>query len=134
MEEIIICGLIGLAFTALGLQLWQKSSHLRRNGEAATAIIFRNEAKYSIRKEIRYYPVIRFKTAEADEWITKQLSVGYNSPKPEGSNVSVKYDRDNPGEVMIDSPLTMTYLPLLLMSIGGIGLMAALFLAISPGL
>lgn len=64
-----------------------------------------------------YYPVVRFKT-ENQQWITQQLSIGYQPAKREGTKLEVIYDPEDPSNVEINSTFQLVILPRLFVSLG----------------
>ncbi|WP_160143473.1 DUF3592 domain-containing protein [Chryseolinea soli] len=117
----------------VGAKLWQDGNHLVKNGKTATAVVFRNNFKtYLEGGSGLYYPVVRFLT-DKQEWITEELSVGYNPKKREGAKLRVIYDPENPTEVEIHSILQLRILPLLFIVAGvaGMGLSSLEYLGIT---
>ena len=104
-------------FIILGAILWQKGNHLLANGKKARAVIFKNNYESSSSEDGVYYPVVRFKT-ENEEWITQQLSIGYQPAKREGTKLEVIYDPEDPSNVEINSTFQLVILPRLFVSLG----------------
>jgi hypothetical protein len=65
--------------------------------------------------------VDRFLT-DKQEWITKELSIGYSPAKREGTKLQVSYDPEDPTNVEITSSLQLEILPRLLVALGICGL------------
>lgn len=116
-------------FLILGGILYNKGRHLMKRGRRAQAIIFKNTLRFDNNLDC-YYPVVRFLT-ERNEWITHELSIGYSTPKPEGSKVEVIYDPLDPTVVEINSPLQLEVLPKIFLYIGTLFLLIALGLSLS---
>jgi hypothetical protein len=59
-------------------------------------------------------------------WITEELNVGYSPAKKEGTKLEVRYDPEDPSNVLTDSKLELEVLPRLLVGIGVFGLILLL--------
>lgn len=116
LNEIIVL-LVSTASIAIGAILWQKGNHLTATGKKAKAVIFKNNYSGTSPSGGMYYPVVRFLT-EKQQWITQELSIGYNPPKEEGTKLEVIYDPDDPTHVEINSPFQLEILPRLFVAIG----------------
>ncbi len=122
MAEEIILLFISIGALVVGIHLWQKGNYLLTNGKKAKAVIFKNN--YSSGNSSNpgtYHPVVRFLT-DKQEWITQELSIGYNPAKKEGTKLEVIYNPDEPTDVEINSRFQLEILPRLLVSIGVFGL------------
>jgi len=111
---------ISIGAFAIGAHHWQKGNHLLRNGKKTRAIIFKNNCESNESDGI-YYPVVRFLT-DKQEWITQELSIGYNPAKEEGTKLEVIYDPDDPNSVEISSGIQLKILPRILVIAGILGL------------
>jgi hypothetical protein len=120
----IIAALVSTGFVAIGFHLLQKGIYLSQNGKKAKAIVFKNNHKVS-RSGIIYYPVVRFLT-DKQEWITQELSTGSNPATQEGTSVEVIYDPDKPNNVEINSDFRLKVVPILLLTIGFVGLVVVI--------
>ena len=117
--ELILLIVAGL-FILIGTKLWQKGNHLQLKGKKAKAIIFKNNLKQSGASAGMYYPVVRF-TTDKQEWITQELNIGYSPPVPEGEQLEVIYDPDDPTTVEINSSFQLEMLPMIFICIGLVG-------------
>src|SRR5690554_3506193 len=108
MDPELIIIIISAAFIIISVKLRLKGNHLLLNGKKATAIIFKN--KLSGTGSGMYYPVVRFLT-DKQEWITQELNIGYSPPLPEGKQLEVVYDPDDPTTVEINSSFQLEILP-----------------------
>ncbi|MBI3218671.1 MAG: DUF3592 domain-containing protein [Bacteroidetes bacterium] len=119
--ELVILA-ISLVLIVVGVLLWQKGNHLLATGKKAKAIIFKNNYNAGVgRGGGTYYPVVRFLT-DKQEWITQELSVGYNPAIEEGTELEVIYDPHDPTTVEINSSFQLEVLPRLLFVLGVCGL------------
>ncbi len=109
----IIFLVLAILFLIIGARLWQKGNHLLPNGKSADAIVFSNNRN----NKGMSYPVVRFLTHN-QEWITKELSIGYNPAKKEGTKIRVIYDPDDTGVVEIHSRFQLEILPRIFVVIG----------------
>ena len=119
IDSELIVAIISLITFLAGAKLRQKGNYLLAHGRKTEAVIFTNNYKSDSNGGM-YYPVVRF-TTEKNEWITQELSIGFNPAKPQGTKLQVIYDPDDPKEVAINSTLYLEIIPLLLISIGCIG-------------
>ncbi len=119
MDIELIILLISSGLLVVGVSLLKKANHLLTNGKKAHAIVFKNNSSTS--GGGTYYPVVRFLT-DKQEWITKELSIGYSPAKPEGTKLTVIYDPADPTNVEINSPLQLEILPRLFVTLGAGGL------------
>ena len=62
-----------------------------------------------------YYPVVRFQT-DKQEWITQQLKTGVAGVLPEGTEMTVIYDPQNPTH--IEFKWVLIYFPLFFLAFG----------------
>ncbi|NOS91903.1 MAG: DUF3592 domain-containing protein [Cyclobacteriaceae bacterium] len=113
---------ISLVLIVVGVLLWQKGNHLLATGKKAKAIVFKNNYNAGVGRDGGvYYPVVRFLT-DKQEWITQELSVGYDPAIEEGTELEIIYDPDDPTTVEINSSFQLEVLPRLLIAIGICGL------------
>jgi hypothetical protein len=110
---------ISTGLLVLGAYFWQKGNHLLKNGKKAEAIVFSNTFKANSDNGV-YYPVVRFLT-DKQEWITKELNIGTNPKKPEGTKIQVLYDPEDPTDVQINSTFALEILPRIFTTLGVMG-------------
>lgn len=122
MTKEIILLLISFAALGVGIQLWQKASHLLKNGKKAKAVIFKNNySSGNSNSPGMYHPVVRFLT-DKQEWITQELNVGYNPAKKEGTKLEVIYDPEDPTTVEINSAFQLEIILKGFVGVGAFGL------------
>jgi hypothetical protein len=110
--------IVSMGLMGLGIYLWQKSSYLLSVGKIAQAVILKNIYRPNGNNgNGLHYPVVRFLT-DKQVWITEELNVGYSPAKKEGTKLEVRYDPEDPSNVLIDSKLELEVLPRLLVGIG----------------
>ncbi len=113
---------ISISLIVVGVLRWQNGNHLLATGKKAKAIVFKNNYNAGVgRGGGAYYPVVRFLT-DKQEWITQELSVGYDPAKEEGTELEVIYDPEDPTTVGINSSFQLEVLPRLLFILGICGL------------
>jgi hypothetical protein len=105
----------------MAVYLWQKGSHLLRNGKKVEAVVSSNTFKADNDGGGYYYPVIRFLT-DKQEWITQELNFGTRPKLREGTKLQVLYDPENPTDVQINSSFMLEILPRMLACLGVMGL------------
>lgn len=125
MDPELIIVIISAAFIIISVKLRQKGNHLLLNGKRAKAIVFKNNQQLLGQSSGMYYPVVRFLT-DKQEWITQELNVGYSPPLPEGKQLEVIYDSDDPTTVEINSSFQLEILPKIFLCIGIIGLLTGM--------
>ena len=118
--EIIILS-ISIVFLMIGITQWKKGNHLLGHGKKVNAIIFKNNEDNSGTDGPMYFPVVRFQT-DKQEWITKELSVGYSTPEKVGTKIKIIYDPEDPTSFETNSSFHLEILPRLLVAIGLSGL------------
>lgn len=118
----IILLVLAILFLFTGVRLWQKGDHLLLNGKTADAIIFSNNRN----NKGMHYPVVRFLTHNK-EWITKELSIGYNPAKKEGTKIRVIYDPNDTSVVEIHSRFQLEILPRIFVVMGLFGFILGIF-------
>jgi len=118
-NELIVFFLSSI-LVVVGIILWKKGNRLLVKGKKSEAIIFKNNYSPDSEGGGVYYPVIRFLT-DKQEWITKELSIGYFPPKRVGKKFEVIYDPNNPTDVEINSVMQLEIIPRLLVSLGVAG-------------
>jgi len=121
MKEEIVILVISVIFIAFGVHLLLKGNHLLTNGKKAKAIIFKNHYIYSGTDTGLYYPVVRFLT-DKQEWITQELSIGYNPEKDVGAKLEIIYDTDDLTNVEINSTFQLKIIPGIFLAIGLCGI------------
>lgn len=121
METELIVLLISFGLLIIGVIQWQKGTHLQTNGKKSDAIIFKNNFHPNREGGGTYHPVVRFLT-DKQEWIVQELSTGYSPAQPEGTQLEVIYDPEDPTCVEINSPLQLKIIPGLFIALGTAGL------------
>jgi Protein of unknown function (DUF3592) len=117
----LIVFVVSIIFLMIGISQWKKGNHLMRHGRKATAIIFENKKDNSGTDGPMYYPVVRFQT-DKQEWVTRELSVGYSTPEKVGTKIKIIYDPEDPTSFETNSTFHLEILPRLLVAIGICGL------------
>lgn len=112
---------MGVGFMALGIHLLQKGRILMRLGKKASATVVKNVHD---QKHGTYTPVVRFVT-DQQEVVIRELSIGYNPPLSEGSEVEVLYDPNDLTLVEINSAFQLEVVPVILLVLGVCGLILA---------
>jgi hypothetical protein len=132
-SELILIG-VSIVLIITGLISKEENATVKVEYKKASAIVFRNELRYSRNspfkepgkitfgntEEAYYYPVVRF-TTENGEWITQELSDGYQPALEQGTELEILYDPANPTSIVSNSEFKLTYLPYILMVLGFIG-------------
>lgn len=119
-SEIILLMLSGGSI-AIGVYLWRRGDQLLLHGKKAKAIVFKNNFKGATKTMSMYFPVVRFLT-EDKQWITQELSIGYNPPLEEGTELEVIYDPDDPTVVEISSGTHLVIIPRAFVAVGLFGI------------
>jgi hypothetical protein len=129
-KQIVFLSLISII---IGVLLWIEGRRTLARGKLSEATIVKNiycpNELTLIQNALgldedesgTYYPVIRFMT-DKNELITKQLTIGFNPPRPVGKKFSVIYNPNNPSEIMTYPRIQLKVIPRLLVSIGVTGL------------
>ncbi len=125
MDPELIVVIVSAVLIVIGVKLRHKGSHLLHNGKRAKAIVFRNNQQLLGPSSGMHYPVVRFLT-DKEEWITQELNVGYSPPLPEGKQLEVIYDPDDPTTVEINSSFQLEILPTIFLCIGIIGFLTGM--------
>ncbi len=123
MDPELVIIIISAVFIVISVKLRQKGNHLLLNGKKATAIVFKNNVSGT--GSGMYYPVVRFLT-DKQEWITQELNIGYSPPLPEGKQLEVIYDPDDPTMVEINSSFQLEILPTIILCVGLIGFLTGI--------
>ncbi|KAA5543372.1 DUF3592 domain-containing protein [Adhaeribacter rhizoryzae] len=120
----IILTILGVCFIIGGLIKIRDNNYLKSSGIKVKGIVYSLEQRKNL-----YYPIVRFRTKE-DIWITKELGIGSNpSHYPEGTQVDLIYNPENPEIVDLDSYTSLILAPRLFVIIGT-GLIAYIFLSL----
>ena len=125
MNSELLIAIVSALFIIGGVKLWQKGNYLLLKGKKAEAVIFKNNFKRSGSSGGLYYPVVRFRT-NTNEWITQELNTGYLPAKPEGSQIEIVYNPDDPYSLEINSPLQLEILPRVFVGMGIAGFVLGL--------
>jgi hypothetical protein len=112
--------IIAAIIIVVGVMFWNKGGYLLENGKKAGATIIDSVFEQSRDGGGVHYPVVRFLT-DKQEWITKQLDVGYSPAKKTGTKVEVIYDPEEPTNVAINSVFMLAILPRLFVCFGIVG-------------
>jgi len=120
--------LFASGFLIVGFFFYNKGQHLLQKGKKAEAIILKNN-RTSGQNGPSYHPVVRFIT-DRNEVIIQELSIGYTTPKTEGSKVEVLYDPLNPTVVEFNASLQLKTIPKIFIGVGLALLLTALFIAV----
>lgn len=120
IEATIVLLVSGYAIYS-GHKLFLEGEHLKKYGIKIEANVFSNRKRNFLSSDSVRYPTVRFVT-EKNEWVTKELKVGFYPPKELGSKLKVIYDPDDLGNVRLDSFWTLTFLPIVISSIGLLGI------------
>jgi hypothetical protein len=118
MNDVLLM-IIPAVFIVIGVVFWRRASYLQENGKKADATIIDSVFERS-GDGGSYYPVVRFLT-DKQQWVVKQLDVGYNFPKKKGTRVEVVYDPEEPTNVLINSVYVLAIMPRVFVCIGVVG-------------
>jgi hypothetical protein len=117
MSTELVILLISAVLVVVGAYLWQKGSNLIATGKKSEAIIYKNNFYPDKDGGSVYRPVVRFLT-DKQEWITRELSIGFSPPKEEGTRLEVIYDPEDPTIVEVNSRFQLEILPRLFVALG----------------
>jgi len=124
---------LSLVVITIGLILWRAGRRALARGKLSEATIVKNvfspneltliQKAHGIDDDESgtYYPVIHFRT-DKNELITKQLTIGFNPPRPVGKKLSVIYNPSDPSDIVTYPRVQLEVIPKLLVSIGVTGL------------
>jgi hypothetical protein len=118
MEKEIVSAVVAVGLLALGLITLEKNTRMRTKGKKTKGIIFENyryrSAPFSvngIKLHFGGYPTVRFLTHD-NRWMTEKLNVRLSWLfYPEGKEIDILYNPQNPREIVFDNILNTILFP-----------------------
>jgi hypothetical protein len=120
------------ALLALGASCYNRAANFKKiAAEAQGTVIELKEDSSGANSHTVYYPIIRFADKAGQEHTLYSTSGSFPPAYEVGERVSVLYDPANPKEAKVNSFTGLWLLPLILGILGGLELLAGLFLLIA---
>jgi len=104
---LLFLGILATLFGTMCLMSYSHTQTLLVNGGNTTGTVVRLESS----SKGAYYPVVRFKTEQGEEFVTRS-TVGSSPPGHQvGDTVAVIYNKTNPKDWCVKSWLSLYFLP-----------------------